>query len=125
MSQFFYTRKEPRMPQSGDTGLVYNSFIDSFNMDCVVRSYEYERNKVLVMLNDGHEESREVENTAPPKKGTAPERRRVWVVSEIYLEGNDVTRFRAAAGGIEDLLTPKQVDQPEFLPVDIPTVPAQ
>lgn len=86
MSQFFYTRKEPRMPQSGDTGLVYNSFIDSFNMDSVVRSYEYERNKVLVMLNDGHEESREVENAAPPKKGAAPERRRVWVVSEIYLE---------------------------------------
>lgn len=125
MSQFFYTRKEPRAPQPGDTGLVYNYFIDSFNMNSVVRSYEYEKGKLLVMLNDGHEESREVDNPTPLKKGQQPERRRVWVVSEIHLEGYDVTRFQNANGGLKDMVPPSEPVQPTLFPVDIPEAPVQ
>lgn len=125
MSQFFYTRKEPRAPQPGDTGLVYNYFIDSFNMNSVVRSYEYEKGKLLVMLNDGHEESREVDNPTPLKKGQQPERRRVWVVSEIHLEGYDVERFRNVNGGLGNMVPPDATEQPTLFPVDIPQAPVQ
>lgn len=94
MNQFFYTRKMPKSPKAGDTELEYDEFTDSFNIDSVVRTFEYEKGKIYVLLNDGHEESREAPTYSNSGRQTGSERRRQWVVSEIYLEGDDVVRFR-------------------------------
>lgn len=83
MNQFFYTRK------NGD-----QTFVDSFNTSLVIRSYEYERDKLLVLLSDGHEESREVPDYSNSGKTKGTKRERQWIASEIYLDGDDVRRFR-------------------------------
>lgn len=83
MNQFFYTRKV------GDS-----SFKDSFNINMVIRSYEYEKDKLFVLLSDGHEESREVPDMSNTGKQKGTKRERQWIASEIYLEGEDVVRFR-------------------------------
>lgn len=98
MGQFFYSRKEPVRPKEGDTELKYETFIDSFNLNCVVRSYEAEKGKLFVLLNDGHEESREVPDYSNQGKQKGVKRERQWIVSQILLEGNDVERFRVVCG---------------------------
>lgn len=94
MNQFFYTRKNPLQPKVGETELQFEYMTDSFNVECVLRSYEYEKGKLYVLLNDGHEESREQPTYSNTGKEKGVERKRQWVVSEIYLEGEDVDRFR-------------------------------
>ena len=93
MVQFFYDRKEPRSPKDGDTEIQWVVFQDSFNPEKVVRSYEYEEGKIIVMLDDGHEEARDIP-TKDEKGRPIQKRERQWVVSEIYLNEADTIRFR-------------------------------
>lgn len=86
MSLFFYTRKADN-----------KSYIDSFNLNKVVRSVGMEDGTLLILLDDLHERSRDVQ--APNLKTNKLEIKRVRETfqSEIYLEGEDVTRFNNLA----------------------------
>lgn len=97
MSQFFYSVREPLQPKAGDTEIKWETYIHSFNTDCIIRSTEYEKGKVAILLNDGHEEAQD----HPVKKDngkTEMKRERVWLVSQIYLNAADTTRFRQEMG---------------------------
>lgn len=85
MNQFFYSRVE------GD-----KTFTDSFNVNMVIRSVEYEDGTRLVLLNDIHERSREVPEINPKTnviKGY--KRQRDVFQSEIMLNAEDNARFKA------------------------------
>jgi hypothetical protein len=79
-NQFFYTRIEEG-----------KAFIDSFNINNVLRTIQVSDNEIAVILNDGHEESRIVNID---KKKNTPIRERGYYFSQIMLKGEDVERFR-------------------------------
>lgn len=81
--QFYYKRTE------GEKILT-----DSFNVDSVTRTVEMEGGGRVILLNDGHDESRE-HAVINPKTNviTGYERRRDWYVSEIHLDAEDGERF--------------------------------
>lgn len=90
MAQFFYTRKEKN--KEGET----KTYTDSFNLNKVIRSIELEDGKRLVVLDDIHEQAREVPDVDPKTgkfKGT--KRQRDTFQSEIYLEPEDNERFKS------------------------------
>lgn len=73
------TEKEPR--------------IGSFNLTKVVRTVEYEPNKIVVLLDDFHESFVPKVTTARSGKQSVSERKEV-VASEIPLTEEDTKRFR-------------------------------
>jgi len=83
---FFYTRT-----------MDGKSFTESFNLNKVVRSVQMEDGALLILLDDLHERSRDVQ--APNIKTNKLEVKRVRETfqSEIYLEGEDITRFNNLA----------------------------
>ena len=94
--QFFYTRKQVMpAPKDSDKEILIKECIDSFDVDEVLRTVENEDGSLLVALKDGHEESRPV-GREPSKNGKegALIKARIWVQSQIELEGVDVARFR-------------------------------
>lgn len=69
-----------------------------FNVNCVINALMVADGKLLVRLNDGHEETEARKKLKDPKKAPTPnniiiDKTRVWKASEILLEGEDVTRF--------------------------------
>jgi len=95
MSQFFYKRVLP--PSAAKQELV---LVDSFNTEMVIRSWMSNDGTITVLLNDGHEESIEVENPKNPKG--EPQRKREYYNSQIVLSVEDAARFQSltTAGGI-------------------------
>jgi hypothetical protein len=96
--QFFYTRTEKAKTPDGED----KHFTDSFDMNLVIRTYD-DGDKLIVLLNDGHEEAEEVplmEKGIPVMKGgkMVTKRERQWKQSHIFLTGNDIEAFRKAAG---------------------------
>jgi hypothetical protein len=85
-NQFFYTRKE-------DDG---REFTDSFNINKVIRSIQEKDDRILVILDDLHERPFDIPilhpKTNQPTGGLS--RKREMVQTEIYLYGNDITRFK-------------------------------
>ena len=97
--QFFYTRKQVLpAPKDSDKEILIKECIDSFDIEEVLRTVENEDGSLLVALKDGHEESRPV-GREPSKNGKegALIKARIWVQSQIELEGVDVARFRNVA----------------------------
>lgn len=83
MNQFFYTRTEGE-----------KSFRDSFNVNKVIRSVTLEDEKVLILIDDLHERSREVPDINPKtNKMMGYKRKRDTFQSEIYLSKEDGERF--------------------------------
>lgn len=82
-NQFFYTRKE------GD-----KEFTDSFNVNKVIRSIEFE-DELVILLDDIHERVEEIP-THNPKSGkvVGVQRKRDIFQSDIHLKGDDIARFR-------------------------------
>ena len=85
-NQFFYTRKE-------DNG---SHFIDSININKVIRSKQGNDGSLLVLLDDMHERPFEIPILHPKtgKETGGVTRRREVVQTEILLYGEDVTRFK-------------------------------
>ena len=75
-NQFFYSAGE-------------NNVIGSFSIDKVIRTINYEPGKLVVLLNDFHEEKLSV-----PGKGKNPTVVKETVYSSIYLSEEDSKRFR-------------------------------
>jgi hypothetical protein len=81
--QFYYKRTEGE-----------KTFTDSFDLNSVTRTVEMEEGKRVVLLNDGHEESREqpvINHKTNVIEGYKRERN--WYVSEIHLDAEDGARF--------------------------------
>lgn len=83
-NQFFYRR----IQKSGDR--VY-TFLDSFNMDSVIRGVQQVDGTFLILLNDGHEESIVTQQAS---KNTPERRERKWYDSQITLTKEDRIRFQ-------------------------------
>jgi hypothetical protein len=94
MSQFFYSR-EKEVGKNEDGTPKVEVFTDSFNLDFVIRTYEHERGKILVLLDDGHEQSDYKQVPKGNGKAFEIKKERQFVQSEIYLNEVDTTRFRS------------------------------
>jgi hypothetical protein len=94
---FFYHRREAKLPKKEGELPYFETYVDSFNLDCVIRSHQVDENSLLVLLNDGHEESREIPLPQTSRTGET-KRERQWIVSQIFLEGDDILNFRNALG---------------------------
>lgn len=92
-NQFFYTRKE-RVGGS-DEAPEYKDFLDSFNVNKVIRSVRMSDEQVLVVLDDFHER---VENKPDidikTNKMKGVRRERNTFQSEIWLSNEDAERFQ-------------------------------
>ncbi len=86
-NQFFYSRKE----ENG------SHFIDSFNINKVIRTVQTGADELLVLLDDIHERVVESPNINPKtNKMIGVTRKRDVYQSEIYLHGEDILRFKNA-----------------------------
>ena len=85
-NQFFYTRKE-------DDG---REFTDSFNINKVIGSRQHDNGSLLVFLDDVHERPFEIPiiNPKTKKETGGVTRRREVVQTELFLHGDDITRFK-------------------------------
>ena len=85
-NQFFYTRKD------GD-----KEYMDSFNVNKVIRTVAMDDNDLLVLLDDIHERTTEQPNiNLKTNKMTGVIRKRDVYQSEIHLHGEDIVRFKNA-----------------------------
>lgn len=106
---FFYERKEAKLPKEPNGTPYFETYIDSFNLDCVIRSYQVDADTLFVLLNDGHEESRVVDGPVNSKQ--EPRRERQWIASQIILQGQDIVNFRRALGHIP---VPSEIPSPQL-----------
>ena len=91
MNQFFYTRKEPIQ---GTDPLEFKEYLDSFNIEKVIRTIIVENDNRLVLLDDIHERSTEVPDVNPKNGQTRGfKRERNTYQTEIYLTPADSERF--------------------------------
>lgn len=91
MNQFFYTRKEPIQ---GTDPLEFKDYLDSFNIEKVIRTIVMENENRLVLLDDIHERSTEVPDVNPKNGQTKGfKRERNTYQTEIYLTPEDSQRF--------------------------------
>jgi len=81
---FVYNRKE------GD-----EVFTDAFNLDYVIRLFGLEKGESVILLDDFHEDIREIPVPMKTNKAQAVrlEKRKVQVCSEIHLDAEDTSRF--------------------------------
>src|SRR5689334_134677 len=91
MKQFFYTRKEVIPQPEGEA--VVNEYLDSFNVDLVIRSFVVSDGRRLVILNDFHEELRQVPQLNKKGEVVSYKNERSVYNSDIYLEPKDSERF--------------------------------
>jgi hypothetical protein len=91
MNQFFYTRKEP-IP--GTDPVEFNDFLDSFNVEKVIRTITVENGNRLVLLDDIHERAMEVpQYDAKTGRPKGVKRERNTYQTEVYLSPEDSERF--------------------------------
>ena len=84
-NQFFYSRKE----ENG------SHFIDSFNINKVIRTVQMDADDLLVLLDDIHERVIETPNiNTKTNKMIGVTRKRDVYQSEIHLTGEDMLRFK-------------------------------
>ena len=86
-NQFFYSRRD-------DNG---SHFIDSFNINKVIRTVQMSADDLLVLLDDIHERVIETPNiNTKTNKMIGVTRKRDVYQSEIHLTGEDIVRFKNA-----------------------------
>jgi hypothetical protein len=85
-NQFFYevVSMDPKAPKS--TG--------SFNVECVVRTAEYEPGRLIVLLNDFHEEISKKPKQSGKNGNVVMETVRETIASQIFMNEADSIRYR-------------------------------
>lgn len=78
---------------------VVTSFVlDCFNVNKVIRGHWVSKDTFTVMLDDGHEQSDDVEkpkyNSKKQVVGVEVKRERGWYMSQINLDREDAERFK-------------------------------
>lgn len=92
--QFFYNREVVVGKSDDGKTDIKETRRDSFNPELVIRSYEHQKGKLLILLADGHEETQEIPVTNKSGKITGYQKQRNWMQSEIYLNEEDTKRYR-------------------------------
>jgi hypothetical protein len=91
MNQFFYTRKEPI---AGTDPVKFKDYLDSFNVEKIIRTITVENGNRLVLLDDIHERAMDIPQydvkTGKPK---GVKRERNTYQTEVYLSPEDSERF--------------------------------
>jgi phosphoribosylamine-glycine ligase len=87
MKQFFYTRLVKTEKEES------KNYLDSFNLDMVIRTVELDGGKRLVVLNDFHEETREKPIINKQHKITGYKNQKDTYQSEIVLEPEDAEKY--------------------------------
>ena len=91
MNQFFYTRKEP-IP--GTNPVEFKDYLDSFNVEKIIRTVVVENGNRLVLLDDIHERAMEVpQYDAKTGRPKGVKRERNTYQTEVYLSPEDSERF--------------------------------
>lgn len=98
-----------KIPKKDETGVEVPGqfeteeriYKDSFNLDKVIRTMQISDNNMIVLLDDGHEVTDTQKALKNPSKGPVANnvvdvKSRIWVQSEIYLEGEDINRYYEA-----------------------------
>jgi len=92
-NQFFYTR-EVAVPSTEDVPAKTMELTDSFNIEKVLRTFQPEAGKTVVVLDDLHERTEEVPNINPKNgKVGGVKKNLVTYQSEIHLNEKDSKRF--------------------------------
>jgi len=85
------------------------TYTDSFNTNRVIRTHTVRKGQIVVLLDDGHEETQKTPVLKnPAKRGPitkadiTEEKNRVYLQSEILLVGQDAVRFYEVLGSIEN-----------------------
>lgn len=91
MNQFFYTRKEPI---AGTDPVEFKDYLDSFNVEKIIRTIIVENGNRLVLLDDIHERAMEVpQYDAKTGRPKGVKRERNTYQTEVYLSPEDSERF--------------------------------
>jgi hypothetical protein len=91
-NQFMYTRKEP---VEGTDPVEYKEYVDSINVNKVIRSVEMTDGSLVVLLDDMHERTREVPNINTKTNKVIGTKKVTEVYqTEVYLYDEDIERFR-------------------------------
>jgi|ERR1044072_4859646 hypothetical protein len=90
---------DPKKPEAVEFEMETKTFEDFFDLERVIRGLTVEENKIVILLDDGHEVTEQIPKLKDPRKQPTPsnivyEKQRNWVQSEIILTGDDVERFR-------------------------------
>jgi hypothetical protein len=96
-NQFFYTRKEMiTTPQeNGEMFSEEKQFVDSINLNKVIRSVQMNDDTLVVLLDDMHQRTTEVPNINLKTNKLVGTKKKVEVYqTEAYLYGEDINRFR-------------------------------
>lgn len=99
--QIIYKLDEQGQPIKDQPEIVEKRFVDWFNLDYVLRTFTVSEDHVVVLLDDGHEESQSVTALKNKFKPASPtnlveQRQRQYVQSEISVKGEDVQRLHEA-----------------------------
>lgn len=95
MKQFTYSRKEQLPLQEKGEEIQFKTLTDSFNLEKVIRSVEFSNGERLVVLDDFHEELRNVPGINPKTRqptGLLVKERGTYQ-SEVLLSKEDGERF--------------------------------
>jgi len=93
-NQFFYIRKEYLPLEEGTTQPQFKEYVDSFNVNKVIRTMSMEDGRLLVLIDDLHERVAQVPDINPKGKMVGYKKERNTYQSEIYLEPEDAEKFR-------------------------------
>lgn len=87
-----YTRKEA---VEGTDPVEYKEYVDSINVNKIIRSVEMTDGSLVVLLDDMHERTREVPNINPKNNKVIGTKKVTEVYqTEVYLYDEDIERFR-------------------------------
>lgn len=88
-NQFFYERKEPIEGKEGE----FNIFKNSFNLNKVILSVQTSPTEGIVILDDFHEEVREVPTAIKSGKRIHTRKEKGLYQTNVTLSGEDYQRF--------------------------------
>lgn len=99
-NQFFYTRKET-IANGAETRAneepIIKEYLDSINLEKVIRSVQMDDDNLVVLLDDIHERTTEVPNINLKTNRVVGVKKQTQVFqTEVYLHGEDIARFRQA-----------------------------
>jgi hypothetical protein len=99
--QIIYKLDEQGQPIKDQPEMIEKNFVDWFNLDYVLRTFTVSDDHVVVLLDDGHEESQSVTALKNKFKPATPQnlteqRQRQYVQSEISVKGADIQRLHEA-----------------------------
>jgi hypothetical protein len=102
-TMFWYTRRQQGKDSAGNP--IIFELLDCLNIYEVSRAFWEDPYTLVLMMKDGHEETRLVEippGTKGIDKSKPPQKERAWFMSQLRLNAKDAARFKLASEIIVD-----------------------